>query len=200
MAGSLDEPGHEGGGGMRARRSAGTRRDARRRYRRACRRIEKKGGGHGAPVQRFLGSTCIGPNLDVYAAPPLTPPYNQPAPTALQTNFACEAKISLANWKISLAKRLISLAKRLSSLQAIEIVGVENFRFRLFVRFQRFTISPYPFSVPARRRLALDSVSQNSPITRIRFQGKLKGESLSLRFPANDRLVRLAGRLIDRRA
>ena len=142
MAGSLDEPGHEGGGGMRARRCAGTRRDARRRYRRACRRDRKEG-------RRSWGSSSTFPRIELVSArnsmcmpsrwptqPVRKPTANQNRPrTALQTNFACEAKISLANWKISLAKRLISLAKRLSSLQAIEIVGVENFRFRRFVRF-----------------------------------------------------------------
>src|SRR5271156_5735618 len=61
--------------------------------------------------------------------------------------------------------------------QAIEIVGARNFCFRGFVRFQRFAtlffralFSPSVFR--SARRAWPNSVSQNSSITRIRFQGK----------------------------
>jgi hypothetical protein len=58
----------------------------------------------GRQVHRFLGSTPIGLNLDVYAVARNLP--------RLSGDFACEAIISLANWKISLAKRFCFAERR----------------------------------------------------------------------------------------
>jgi hypothetical protein len=73
--------------------------------------------------------------------------------------------------------------------QAVEIIGARNVRFRSFVRFQGVTPAFFsrflfrrPFSEPPVRP-SLNLVSQNSSITRIRFQGKPKGESASVRIP-----------------
>src|ERR1700722_18485085 len=70
--------------------------------------------------------------------------------------------------------------------QAVEIVEARNVRFRNFVRFQGVT--PAFFSRCLFRRLfsepsvrpSLNLVSHNPSIARIRFQGKRKGESVSL--------------------